>query len=646
VVIGAGAIGVTFAAELKRAGNGVVLIARGAQLEAARTRGITYVRPDGERQLDVPVHGGPEELELRHDDILILATKTQDAAAALALWAQQPVRSADANASTAGASLALVTTQNGLETERVALREFATVIGGVLALPAHFVEPGVVVAPGSPAVGAAWVGAYPDRADPAVEDLARTLRRANLEAYAVDDISAWKRAKLVSSTTFVLDALYPPSALRERAAELLASETRDVLGALGEVADLGGAIAAITAKGGFGVAPVPRSAYGGTSTWQSLARASGLETGYINGEVVLQARLQGRSAPANAAVTAQVTAAARDGLAPRSLDETSLLATFPQLRDTAAPSARDAVLITPAALARELASPQPPALLDVRWKLGDPDGRRHYADAHLPGAVYVDLDTELAAHGAPPDGRHPLPSVDALQTSARRWGLAEGQPVVVYDDVGGTSAARAWWLLRWAGVADVRILDGGLSAWTTAGLGVEHGPVGPVPTGDVVLSPGHLPVLDADDAAALAEAGADHGVLLDARAGERYRGEVEPVDPRAGHIPGALSAPTAENLDGEGRFLSDAALRERFRALGVDPDAGGEFEVEVGVYCGSGVTAAHEIAALAVIGIDAALYPGSWSAWSNDPARPAATGAAPGLNPDFQPAAEPKPSLA
>jgi thiosulfate/3-mercaptopyruvate sulfurtransferase len=134
--------------------------------------------------------------------------------------------------------------------------------------------------------------------------------------------------------------------------------------------------------------------------------------------------------------------------------------------------------------------------------------------------------------------------------------------------------------------------------------------------GDVVLDGGHLPVLDADAAAALARTGR----LLDARAGERYRGEVEPVDPRAGHVPGAASAPTTDNLAADGRFRDAAALRARFAALGADG------AVPVGVYCGSGVTAAHEIAALAVAGVPAALYPGSWSAWSNDPARPVATG--------------------
>ncbi|MGT2426190.1 sulfurtransferase [Amnibacterium kyonggiense] len=255
-------------------------------------------------------------------------------------------------------------------------------------------------------------------------------------------------------------------------------------------------------------------------------------------------------------------------------------------------------------------------LLDVRWRLDAPDGRPAHRDGHLPSAVYVDLERELAGHGAPVDGRHPLPDPAALQASARRWGVRSDSVVVAYDDLGGLSAARAWWLLRDAGVADVRVLDGGLAAWRREGLRLETGDVDPEP-GDVVLHPGALPVIDADAAAAFP------GALLDARAAERYRGEVEPVDPRAGHIPGAISAPTAGNLDADGRFLPPEALRSRFRALGVDLGA------PVAAYCGSGVTASHELLALAVAGVDGALYPGSWSAWSNDPSRPVATGPVP-----------------
>lgn len=249
-------------------------------------------------------------------------------------------------------------------------------------------------------------------------------------------------------------------------------------------------------------------------------------------------------------------------------------------------------------------------LLDVRWALGDPDGPQHYLEGHIPEAIFVDLETELAAPPSPLHGRHPLPSAAHLQKCARSWGLRAGRPIVVYDATGALAAARAWWLLRWAGLTEVRILDGGLPAWQRSGgelvTGSEPGPA----PGDVVCTAGNMPVVQADDVAGW------QGALLDARADERYRGLVEPVDPRAGHIPGAVSIPTAENLTAEGTFKTAEQLRERFSGLGQGP---------VAVYCGSGVTAAHQIAALSVAGLSAALYPGSWSQWSSDPERPVAT---------------------
>lgn len=272
-------------------------------------------------------------------------------------------------------------------------------------------------------------------------------------------------------------------------------------------------------------------------------------------------------------------------------------------------------LVTAAQLRDLLTGSRPPKVLDVRWRLDRPDGRGAFAAGHIPGAVYVDLDTELAAPGAAADGRHPLPAPESLQASARRWGLRDGDAVVVYDDIKNTSAARAWWLLRDAGV-DVRVLDGAYEAWMHAGYPIETGHVHPAP-GDVTVHSGHLPTVQMDAAADIAA----HGVLLDARAGERYRGEVEPIDPKAGHIPGAVSAPTTENVDDDGHFLTPSALRSRFESLGV---TGG---IPVAAYCGSGVTASHEVLALAVAGIDAALYPGSWSQWSNTAGRPVATGA-------------------
>jgi len=261
----------------------------------------------------------------------------------------------------------------------------------------------------------------------------------------------------------------------------------------------------------------------------------------------------------------------------------------------------------------------PVRVLDVRWRLDRSDGREQFQAGHIPGAVYVDLETELAlppAERGAEDGRHPLPELDALQEAARRWGIDAGDTVVVYDDLTNLSSARAWWLLRYAGVADVRLLDGSLRGWKAAGHPLETG-VGDAPVpGTVTLAYGALPVLPLDGVAAFAES----GVLLDARAGERFRGEVEPVDPRAGHIPGAVSAPTTANVGANGRFLTPGELRARFEALGVTDAA------PVAAYCGSGVTAAHEAVALTLAGFLPAVYPGSFSQWSNHPELPVETG--------------------
>ncbi|WP_367320357.1 sulfurtransferase [Streptomyces sp. HUAS ZL42] len=279
-------------------------------------------------------------------------------------------------------------------------------------------------------------------------------------------------------------------------------------------------------------------------------------------------------------------------------------------------------IISASELASDLAGQNPPVLLDVRWQLsvakaaGEPpfDGRAAYEAGHIPGAVYVDLDCELA--GAPGDhGRHPLPDVAEFGAAMRRAGVSSGASVVVYDGGQGWAAARAWWMLRWTGHPDVRVLDGGLPAWEG-----ELSPDVPEPVeGDFEPVPGAVGLLDADGAASLARS----GVLFDARAGERYRGEVEPIDRVGGHIPGAVSAPTTENVAADGRFLPAEELRARFKTLGASDGT------EVGVYCGSGVSGAHEVLALAVAGIPAALYVGSWSEWSSDPSRPVAVGADP-----------------
>ncbi|MER7791860.1 sulfurtransferase [Streptomyces sp. NPDC097640] len=271
-------------------------------------------------------------------------------------------------------------------------------------------------------------------------------------------------------------------------------------------------------------------------------------------------------------------------------------------------------IITASDLMDELAGEQPPLLLDVRYQLGGPPGRPAYEAGHLPGAVYVDLEAELAGP-AGAAGRHPLPDLSVFAAAMRRAGVRADRRVVAYDGGQGWAAARAWWLLRWAGHPSVRVLDGGLAAWTEQGGPLSTEATAP-PEGDFEPRPGGLPLLDADGAAALAR----RGVLLDARAGERYRGEVEPIDPVAGHIPGAVSAPTMENVTPEGRFLPAERLAERFGELGAAEGT------EVGVYCGSGVSAAHQVLALAVAGVPAALYVGSWSEWSADPARPVATG--------------------
>ncbi|MET9273346.1 rhodanese-like domain-containing protein [Kribbella sp. NPDC003557] len=397
--------------------------------------------------------------------------------------------------------------------------------------------------------------------------------------------------------------------------------------------------------------------------------------------------------------------------------------------------------MTPLISVDELRALDPrPVLVDVTWNLAGPPGKEAYDAGHLPGAHFVDLDTELAAPPGP--GRHPLPTATTVTATFARLGITTPDtPVVVYDAANSTAAARAWWTFRYFGLTNVRVLNGGKAAWQSTGgnlttepppeptqasatgattdspagagtgspagattgsaagagtgsaagatpgsaagagsgsaagagtgspagvtagsaagagtgspAGVTAGsaagataesPAGsgaagttdfladstgaPAPNtaggdrttsdvpGGLIATPGHIPVLDADGAAAVAA----KGVLLDARAPERFAGEVEPMDPVAGHIPGAVNAPTTANVDETGHFLPADDLRARFAALGVTAEA------EVGVYCGSGVTAAHEALALEAAGIPATVYIGSWSEWITDPTRPVATG--------------------
>ena len=269
-------------------------------------------------------------------------------------------------------------------------------------------------------------------------------------------------------------------------------------------------------------------------------------------------------------------------------------------------------------LDRLQASEAPVRVIDVRWRLDRPDGHAEHLEGHIPGAVYVPLDTELATHGEPSAGRHPLPSTQTLQDAARRWGVNRGDIVVAYDDAKGLAAARAWWLLRQGGV-DVRVLDGGIRAWIAAGRPVESGHV-EVEPGDVVLDEIGADAISIDETAVFPAS----GVLLDVRAPERYRGEHEPLDPIAGHIPGALNVPMAAHLDADGKILDVHTLQATFAAVGVTEGT------PVAAYCGSGITAAHTALVLDEAGIDAKVFPGSWSQWSNTPGRAVAVGEQPG----------------
>lgn len=265
------------------------------------------------------------------------------------------------------------------------------------------------------------------------------------------------------------------------------------------------------------------------------------------------------------------------------------------------------------------AAPRTPHVLDVRWALDGSKGHATYLEGHLLGAVYVDLGTELAAPARPEAGRHPLPDPEDFAASLRRAGVMAGSTVIVYDDTDGAPAGRLVWMLRALG-HDAALLNGGLAAWDGP---LEQEDVRPRP-GDVTARPWpEHRIATADEVAAGSEAGtaSEAALVLDARAAERYRGEVEPVDPRAGHIPGAVNLPFAGNLGEDGRFLPPAELRRRFEAAGVSEDR------ETIVYCGSGVTATHDLLALESAGFSRLrLFPGSWSQWSADGSRPVAVG--------------------
>jgi len=256
-----------------------------------------------------------------------------------------------------------------------------------------------------------------------------------------------------------------------------------------------------------------------------------------------------------------------------------------------------------------------PVVFDVRWVLGRTDGAARFAEGHLPGARYVDLDRELASEPSPEGGRHPLPSREAFQQTLRDNGVSRGSTIVIYDGSHSFGAARMWWLVRNAGLT-ARVLDGGYAAWVAAGFEVAVGESSPVVPTAIDIEWDVLPTVTVDEAGGFP----GRGILLDARAPERFRGEVEPLDPRAGHIPGAVSAPTTANLAADGSFLAPHLLRRRFEDLGIVDGT------DVAAYCGSGITASHQLLALESAGLTGTLYPGSWSQWSQDPSRPIAVG--------------------
>ena len=263
---------------------------------------------------------------------------------------------------------------------------------------------------------------------------------------------------------------------------------------------------------------------------------------------------------------------------------------------------------------------EPVVLLDCGFDLADPAaGERAFLAGHLPGAVYAHLDRELSGAKAPGRGRHPLPERAAFAATAGGWGIVPGVQVVAYDAQGGPYASRAWWLLRWLGHHAVAVLDGGVAAWQQAGGALAMGAA----LADVALpnppypaSPAAMPTIDTESL--LAALGRVR--VLDARAGERFRGEVEPLDAVAGHIPGATHRFFKSNLQPDGRFKPAAVLRAEFDALATPAS-------EVVHQCGSGVTACHNLLAMAHAGLDGSrLYPGSWSEWCADPSRPVAVG--------------------
>ena len=262
-------------------------------------------------------------------------------------------------------------------------------------------------------------------------------------------------------------------------------------------------------------------------------------------------------------------------------------------------------------------------IVDCRFDLADTQrGERDYAAAHIPGARYAHLDRDLSGPITPDSGRHPLPPPERLCAWLGAHAIEPAEQIVAYDDSGGTMAVRLWWLLRWLGYRNAAVLDGGWQAWTDAALPTTGAvPPKPVPTRPD-CRPDPALVVDTDALATVLQQDSGMPVLMDARTGERFRGEAEPIDPVAGHIPGAINVPLADNLDSHGRFKAPEVLRQRYlTVLGSAPPE------TVIAMCGSGVTACHNLLAMVIAGLPLGrLYAGSWSEWIRDPARPIASG--------------------
>jgi thiosulfate/3-mercaptopyruvate sulfurtransferase len=275
----------------------------------------------------------------------------------------------------------------------------------------------------------------------------------------------------------------------------------------------------------------------------------------------------------------------------------------------------------------ELSTPPDPTLvlLDCRFDLSNPEaGYRAYLNGHIPGAHFADLNRDLSVPIGPNTGRHPLPDPQVFAANMAALGIDPASQVVVYDEVNGSFAARAWWLLRWVGHPAVAVLDGGLKAWMAAGGSLAAGEQGRPPVALKVATPAATgdaeAVVNAEQVAALL--GDPRRLLVDARAAERYSGSVEPIDAVAGHIAGAVNHPFARNLTPEGHFLPAEQLRERWQS-----HLDGRSPADVVAMCGSGVTACHNLLSLEIAGLSGAkLYAGSWSEWIKDPSRPVATG--------------------